>query len=399
MKGFHRISRFVASHRTFMRSVYAETLLENFFVSAVAAVLIIRLLLQITGYPRLAIGGLHIAHVVAGGLAMLIAIIILLAFVNRSAYELASVVGGLGFGAFIDELGKFITSDNDYFFEPAIALIYVAFIALFFFIRGIARTQAMSGEECLANAFELSKKASITGLGPEERRVAMGLLERCAADGIIVQDLKTVLQHMPSVPSSGSPFIARLKGLTGRFYEYVTAKRWFTAVVIGFFAFVSITSLSSLVAVLEWSRALAIWLGGGALILAALFWTRRARVRYLSIAATAAIIAVAIFLTLVILGNLKQKPPTLVDWAQFVFPSASGVLMAIGLLLMPISRLRAYRMFRLAILISIFLTQVLSFYQYRFLALSGLGVNILILLALRYMIDNEQLKTRTESKD
>jgi len=35
------------------------------------------------------------------------------------------------------------------------------------------------------------------------------------------------------------------------------------------------------------------------------------------------------------------------------------------------SRLHAYLMFRLAVLVSIFFTQVLSFYQYQFLALLG----------------------------
>jgi heme/copper-type cytochrome/quinol oxidase subunit 3 len=44
-------------------------------VAAVASVLTIRLLLHISGYPSLTVGGLHIAHVTAGGIAMLIAMV------------------------------------------------------------------------------------------------------------------------------------------------------------------------------------------------------------------------------------------------------------------------------------------------------------------------------------
>ena len=104
----------------FVRSVYAETLLEDFFVSAVASVLALRFYLHVTGFPQLGFGLLHIGHMLWGGLIMLIALVILLAFLDHRAQIIAVVLGGIGFGAFIDELGKFITSDNDYFFQTII---------------------------------------------------------------------------------------------------------------------------------------------------------------------------------------------------------------------------------------------------------------------------------------
>ncbi len=39
--------------RTFVRSVYSEPLVETFFISAVAAVLLIRVYLTLTGFPSL----------------------------------------------------------------------------------------------------------------------------------------------------------------------------------------------------------------------------------------------------------------------------------------------------------------------------------------------------------
>ena len=50
---------------------------------------------------------------------MVLAIGILLIFLGRGARRPAALIGGVGFGFFIDELGKFITEDNDYFFKPA----------------------------------------------------------------------------------------------------------------------------------------------------------------------------------------------------------------------------------------------------------------------------------------
>ncbi|MFH0768918.1 MAG: hypothetical protein V1932_05065 [Chloroflexota bacterium] len=399
MKGFYKLSRFMAYRQRSVRSLYASTLLEDFFVAAIASVLAIRLYLHVTGYPRIAIGGFHISHVMFGGVLMLIALLIFMAFLNRSAKELAAVIGGIGFGAFIDELGKFITSDNDYFYEPAIALIYIAFVLLFFFIRAITSREALSQEECFANAFEIAKQATMTGLDSEERQLALGLLKECPVDDITTQNLKAILLHTaPAHPANHSPLLTRLKEKIYQFYEYMATKWWFTGAIIGFFALVSITSLSTLVALVQWSWALALWVSAGVLILAALFWSRRTRIRYLNVLVSVAIVAVSILMTWAILGSLKQAPLSLVDWAQLVFPSIAGVIVVIGLLLIPVSRLRAYRMFRRAILVSIFFTQVLAFYEYQFLALVGILIDIVILLALRYMVSNEQAKSEAASK-
>ena len=106
----------------------SEENLENFFVSAVLAVFAVRIYLFLTGYPQLGNEEVHIAHMLWGGMLMVTALITLLVFLSKEVRHLGSIVAGIGFGVFIDELGKVITSDNNYFFQPAIALIYIIFV-------------------------------------------------------------------------------------------------------------------------------------------------------------------------------------------------------------------------------------------------------------------------------
>jgi hypothetical protein len=132
----------------------AEHYLEALFLSAVAVVLAIRAFLHLTGFPQIGGGGLHIGHMLWGGFLMLAGLVISISFVGARARWLAAVVGGAGFGAFIDELGKFVTEDNNYFFQPAIALIYLVFVGLFFSFEAIAERLPLSPRSRLANASE-----------------------------------------------------------------------------------------------------------------------------------------------------------------------------------------------------------------------------------------------------
>src|SRR6185369_15433338 len=104
----------------------------------------IRFYLKVTGYPQISPEGFHIAHMLFGGFLMLIALLLVFSFLSRAAVHLAAIIGGLGFGTFIDELGKFITSDNNYFFQPTIAIIYVIFVLLFLLSRALESRSRLS---------------------------------------------------------------------------------------------------------------------------------------------------------------------------------------------------------------------------------------------------------------
>ncbi|MFM9150466.1 MAG: hypothetical protein ACKORA_08385, partial [Solirubrobacterales bacterium] len=146
--------------------------LEIFLISAVVMILVIRTQLWLTNYPQLGGGSLHIAHLLWGGLFMLIAIWFALIYVNRWSRRVAAVLGGIGFGFFIDELGKFITEDNDYFFRPAAPLIYIIFIVLFLVIREVSRRIEMSPTRALANLLDLLPSTVTGEFGPKEKAAA-----------------------------------------------------------------------------------------------------------------------------------------------------------------------------------------------------------------------------------
>src|SRR3981081_3439709 len=153
----------------FIRNLDAGQLLETFLVSAVAAFLGVRFFLGVTGYPRIGGGGLHIAHMLWGGGLMLVGILLLLSYLGARIRRVAAVIAGLGFGLFIDELGKFITSDNNYFYRPAIALIYVVFVLLFLWWRPVERLRVWDEQTYLANALMLLQDAALHDLDPAEK--------------------------------------------------------------------------------------------------------------------------------------------------------------------------------------------------------------------------------------
>lgn len=88
-----------------------------------------RLFLELTGYPKLGGGEIHIAHVLWGGLFLFIASLLPLILVNQWGLRLSALLAGFGIGLFIDEVGKFITQTNDYFYPAAAPIVYVMFLS------------------------------------------------------------------------------------------------------------------------------------------------------------------------------------------------------------------------------------------------------------------------------
>ena len=338
------------------RNFDAGNYLENFLVAAVAAVLGIRLFLKMTGYPQIGGSSLHIAHMLWGGLLMLVSIIILLSFLNRASERLASIVGGIGFGTFIDEVGKFVTRDNNYFFEPSVAIIYVTFILIFIAIRAIQIGRSYSQIEYLLNALRETQEVVLHDLDEEGKNKALYYLSKSDPSDPLTTSLKNLLSGTKLVPSVRPGLYTRIKLYFRDLYYKITKSRAFSITIVIFF-------LGQLLVTLAYVIVLVFFVGFG--------WDK--------------------ILNLRIFDHVAQRIVGLsfIQWAELFSSLLSGVFVFLGVFYIKRSRLIAFQMFERSILVSLFLTNVFIFYQKQFGALSHLIFDILILVALRYMIGRE----------
>jgi len=122
------MTEFPVPDRSAVRRPGAERYLRYTLICFALTVISVRLFLAMTGYPRIAGGELHIAHVLWGGMFLFAAALTPLLIANGWAFDASAILCGIGVGLFIDEVGKFITQTNDYFFPPAAPIIYAVFL-------------------------------------------------------------------------------------------------------------------------------------------------------------------------------------------------------------------------------------------------------------------------------
>src|SRR2546430_16728799 len=111
-------ARRIQRRRQAARYVQLGELQDTFLISAVGMILIIRLQLFLTNYPSLGGGKLHIAHLLWGGLLMMIALGMLFTLVGRRWRQPAAVIGGAGLGVFLHEVREIRAPSNPHFPQP-----------------------------------------------------------------------------------------------------------------------------------------------------------------------------------------------------------------------------------------------------------------------------------------
>ena len=179
----------------------AQNLLLISLVSFAGSVILTRLFLSLTGYPKIGSGELHIAHVLWGGLILFIAALLPLIFANQWILTLGALLSGIGVGLFIDEVGKFITLSNDYFYPPAAPIIYAVFLLTALVYLRVRRPPAWNARSEFYRVLEGFTEVLDGDLEPSEKAKLLQrlkpILEKTTEEDLrrMAQALVDVLEH------------------------------------------------------------------------------------------------------------------------------------------------------------------------------------------------------------
>lgn len=332
----------------FYRNIYARDLLEMFLISAVSSLLLVRFYLHVAGYPQLGGANFHIAHMLYGGLLMMGAIVILLSFIGTKSRQLSAFVGGAGFGVFIDELGKFITKDNDYFFRPAVGIIYAIFAVLYLTLNFISRSRSYSSQEYQLNALQEFNEAVIKDMDRYEKTVVRKLLAKADQRSVLTKELQRLLTSIRPVEANISR-TRRIREMITRTYDK--------------------------------------------------FWQQKGSSHLVS----AIFVAEAVIFLLVVIGTFVNSFDDINDLirqsdnystklliGQLIASIAAATFAVIGTIKLVHSRLKAFEYFRRAILINLLLTQFFIFSRIEFQAIPGFLINLALLIALTAALHQEK---------
>lgn len=341
-----------AKHKTFfIRNTRAGELQEIFFVSAITSLLLTRLYLSQTGFPQLGGGDIHFAHMLWGGLLMFASITISLAFLGYRTQRLAALIGGIGFGIFIDELGKFITEDNNYFFQPTVGLLYAIFAIIFIIFNQLSKRDNFTNEEYQVNAIYRLEESILRHLDTTEKERILELLSKANQKNKFTIRLKEItdslsIDHHPEKPG----LIKRLWIDFDNLYD----KFWLSR--------------------------------NSNYLVKTIFGLQIFLIAFLNI--------YTLYHNLNDIKDIFTNTTITYDHyliiAQVITSIISAFIVIYGIYKLGSSRIEAFRLFKLAIIITLFLTQFFIFLRLEFSALPNFFFNLVLLWIVTYVINKEQ---------
>ncbi len=174
---------------------YAERYIVLLLVSFALAIAITRLFLEITGYPQIGNSELHLAHVLWGGLIWFAGSLLPLLFVNRRALDLSAILTGVGSGLFMDEVGKFITTSNDYFYPAAAPIVYAFFLLTILIFQILRKGAHRTARERLYHVLEMFEELIEGDLSEVEKEIFLDELNH-VKESDRIDNLQELADHL-----------------------------------------------------------------------------------------------------------------------------------------------------------------------------------------------------------
>ncbi len=331
------------------RNIRAREHLDLFLISAITSLLSVRLYLELADYPQVGGDTLHIAHMLPGGFLMMFALVMNFTLLGNRTRQLSAVVGGIGFGVFIDELGKFITKDNNYFFEPTIGLIYALFVVLYLAFNFLTKEQTLSSREYQLNALAQLEEAVALDMDKGEKKEVYDLLKKADSRSKVTKELIRLLQSVEVSPEEHHRKLHVLLRKIDKSYARFWQKKRSNTYVRAFFTV----------------QAVGIFIG---LLVA----------NYSNVDD----------INLLFDQHVSYGEELIIGQIMASIVSIGFVIY--GLIRLPRSRLQAFEQFRRATLINIYLTQFFAFSRIQFEALYGFGASLIILFLIGFILREER---------
>lgn len=340
----------LTSKVNFVRNIRAMDELELFLVMGVTAILTVRILLDLTGYPQLGGRSLHIAHMLWGGLLMLAAALFRLMLLGKWVEYVSAFFGGIGFGLFIDEIGKFVTQDNNYFFAPSFSLMYIVFVLIYLVAHWVLNKRRYTKTEYLMNSVNQMLEVRNGFLREDEKKEIQIYLEKSDQSDPLAIALKDFTGKIETVPTWSPGFFARMMTRLSKWYMSIIKSRLFLIALYLFF-------ISQLV-------------GQTVYIFIAIFYPQ---------------------------GFAREaETPNTSEWFLFASNTLAAFFILWGLIQLPRSRYKAYKAFERYLLVTILLSQVLLFTINQLGAITGLFFYLTVLGGVRFLISQEENKMISE---
>lgn len=243
--------------RHLIRREKAENYMLVLMLSFAFSVSATRVFLHFTKYPRLGGGELHFAHVLWGGLFLFASAVFPLIFSNNWVLTVSAAGSGIGIGLFIDEVGKFITTSNDYFYPPAAPVIYGFFLLVVLVYLRTKKPIVHDARSLLYQTFEEMQEVLDGDLSASEKVALESHLDEVIQTSNrtditrLAKNLRNFLHHedLQLVPETAPSWLVRLRQFVNNRMTHFYTQTFLVGGLIAWSIWAMVESLRILISV------------------------------------------------------------------------------------------------------------------------------------------------------